>query len=129
MEGGNVKKVALLRKLQVALAPYVKDAEIVATDDKIALRCKLDEGTILIPPDKMARRLCRVLQGLEPAILGGRVKLEDLRLVIWALYAPIKSLYPKRTEIRRVSGLLRKEPKLMNYLIWKRIKATERMRK
>jgi len=130
MEGGkNIRELFLLRRLQVALTPYVKGTDIIATDEKIVLRCRIDDRNVVtIPPDKMAKRLCRLLQALEPSVLGGKVKVEDLKLIIWALYAPIKALYPHRSRIREVTGLLRKEPKLMNYLIWKRIKATERMK-
>lgn len=122
----RVKKLAILRRLQIALAPYVLETEIVAADD-IVLRCRLDEeNEIKIPADKAAKRLCSLIQKLEPSILSGRVKIEDLKLVIWALYSPISALYPHRSKIREVTGLLRKEPKLMKYLIWKRVKASER---
>ena len=124
------KDVVLLRRLQVALAPYVESADIVATDERVVLRCRLDkERVVTIPADKLARRVCRFIQTIEPSVLGGRVRVEDLKLVIWALYAPINSLYPHRSEIRKVTGLVKGEPKLLRFLIWKRIKSTERAKK
>lgn len=119
----DIKDLIILRKVEIALSPmfYVK---ICLKDDGYYLYCDYGKYVFKIPPNKTARRLIREIIRLEPAIISRKVRLDDLRLAVWALYAPIRSLYPYRTKIRKVTGLF-KDEKLRNYLIWKRIKSVE----
>jgi hypothetical protein len=136
----KIKKIILLRRAESFFAPYFERIDIdygsdVIPDEKVnepvlvgKLNYKGDKLIVVIPADKRLKRLKRLLEKLEPAVLGGKVKFYDVVLLIWSVYAPIKALHKYRTKIRRITGLAQKEPKLQKFIIWKRIMSGKKER-
>jgi len=134
----KIKKIILLRRAESFFAPYFERINIdygsdVILDEKVnepvlvgKLNYKGDKLTVVMPSDKRLKRLKRLLENLEPAVLGGKVKFYDVVLLIWSVYAPIKALYKYRTKIRKITGLAQKEPKLQKFIIWKRVMSTKK---
>jgi hypothetical protein len=128
MEPKEIRKIILARRLAEALSPYFASLELKASDDDFYILGKIainDKYYFLdIPLNKTSRKIIYELHRLEPAIIGKKVKLEDVKMLLFGIYASRKLLYEFRTDIRRVTGLLA-DKKLQKYLIWKRITSKE----
>jgi hypothetical protein len=132
----KIKKIILLRRAESFLSPYFRTINIDYQSEEPTLvgklqlleKTKITELVVRIPIDRRLRRVMRLLEKLEPAVIGGKVKFNDVVLLIYSLYAPIKALYKYRTKIRRITGLAQKEPKLQKFIIWKRIMSGKKER-
>jgi hypothetical protein len=130
----KIKKIILLRRAESFLSPYFRTINIDYQSEEPTLvgklqlleKTKITELVVRIPIDRRLRRVMRLLEKLEPAVIGGKVKFNDVVLLIWSIYAPTKALYKYRTKIRRITGLAQKEPKLQKFIIWKRAMSTKK---
>jgi len=132
----KIKKIILLRRAESFLSPYFRTINIDYQSEEPTLvgklqlleKTKITELVVRIPIDRRLRRVMRLLEKIEPAVIGGKVKFNDVVLLIWSIYAPTKALYKYRTKIRRITGLAQKEPKLQKFIIWKRIMSGKKER-
>jgi len=132
----KIKKIILLRRAESFLSPYFRTINIDYQSEEPTLvgklqlleKTKITELVVRIPIDRRLRRVMRLLEKLEPAVIGGKVKFNDVVLLIWSIYAPIKSLHRYRTKLRRITGLAKSEPKILKYLVWKRIMSGKKER-
>ena len=95
----------------------------------LVLECEMPDEPIRIsfPLNKLGRRVLReIYWHWLPGIDGGTIKLSHV-LDLMLIFAPPRIVYRYRSRIRRRTGLAR-DPRLRNFIIWRRMKATERFR-
>jgi len=96
----------------------------------LVLECEMPHEPVCIsfPLNKLGRRVLReIYHHWLPGIDCGTIRLSHV-LDLMLVFAPLRVVYRYRSRIRRRTGLTR-DPKLRNYVIWRRIKATERFKK
>jgi len=96
----------------------------------LVLECEMPHEPVRIsfPLNKLGRRVLReIYHHWLPGIDCGTIKPSHV-LDLMLIFAPTSIVYRYRSRIRRRTGLIR-DPKLRNYVIWHRIKATKRFKK
>jgi len=123
-----LKTYLTLKRAMVTLSPYVQEMEIKSDERGIfitgVIYVGMDSFTVTIKPDRMLRRVTDELVKKEPAMIGGRISVDDVKLCLAALYSPLGQLTEHISEIRRVTGLFKSE-KIRRFIVWRRIKAKE----
>jgi len=95
----------------------------------LVLECEMPDEPIRIsfPLNKLGRRVLReIYWHWLPGVDSGTIRLSHV-LELMLIFGPPRVIYRYRSRIRRRTGLAR-DPKLRNFVIWRRIKATERFR-
>jgi len=95
----------------------------------LVLECEMPDEPIRIsfPLNKLGRRVLReIYWHWLPGIDSGTIRLSHV-LELMLIFGPPSIIYRYRSRIRRRTGLAR-DLKLRNFIIWRRIKATERFR-
>jgi len=95
----------------------------------LVLECEMPDEPIRIsfPLNKLGRRVLReIYWHWLPGIDSGTIRLSHV-LELMLIFAPPRVVYRYRSRIRRRTGLAR-DPRLRNFIIWRRMKATERFR-
>lgn len=119
-----IRSLILARRAISFLAPYFDriDARMDSEDMYLAgsLSYRGERLSLRIPLDKRLKIIMRELERMEPAIIGGRINIDDVKLAIFATFAPFLALKPFIQDVRRVTGLI-KDGKLRKLLIFKRI--------
>jgi len=119
----------LIRRLSSFFSPYIDKIDFYIDRNGIFLRGIItlpsSTHTVRIKVDRLSRKLMNRLQQLEPAIISGKVKVEDVKYLLLGFYGSWKDIYMNRENIRRVSGLVEKDKSLLNYIIFRRVAATK----
>ncbi len=95
----------------------------------LVLECEMPDGLTAIdfPLNKLGRRVLReIYEHWLPGIDSGTIRLSHVLDLLLA-FGPTKVVYENRSRIRRRTGLAR-DPKLRNFLIWRRTTATRKLR-
>jgi hypothetical protein len=118
-----IKKCICLRRAMVTLSPYIPDIKMKFESNLILegrIRIRDKDYIIQIKPDRLCKRVIKEIVRIEPAIISGRVKVEDVKIALLGIYSSFLNLKPYVKDLRRVTGLF-KDKKLRNLLIFKRI--------
>jgi len=126
----SIRETLILRRAAITLSLYIEKHEIKVDPNGINLRgfVKTSSGSsypLTIKVDRLLRPVTDELLRLEPAVIGGRIPVDDVRMILIGLYSPLSVVYDLRTRIRAVTGLVRNE-RIRRFLVWRRIKASER---
>jgi hypothetical protein len=129
MRSKEVKQIIRLRRAESFLAPYFLSLEIrYDENDAYLLGTMLLGGAkvkLKILPNKLLARLIKRLSELESSVIGGKVNLEDVKLIIYATFAPFSAVRFIKKDLKRVMGLAKKDEKLFNWLKFKKTIATK----
>jgi len=115
----TIKLIILSRRAESFLAPYFTNIEPFVDADNMYLRgtieCYGNPYNITIPIDKSVTRVMERLKALEPAVIGGSVRIDDVKLFILLAFSSFKLtsiLYKNhKKDIKRVIGLAVKSRK------------------
>ncbi|MEM4165528.1 MAG: hypothetical protein QXJ86_06780 [Nitrososphaerales archaeon] len=133
VRGKTLRKFLILRRAMVTLSVYISDLDVKASSDDIYL-----EGTcywrrwkyvLRFRCDRLLKKLVQELLRLEPAVLGEKIKLDHIKALIIALYAPATSITPElRMQIKKHAGLF-KDRSLRNKCISAKILSGKKRQK
>ena len=129
---GSRKLARMLRKARILLKELGIEPcrlRMVPNLPYLVLECEMPDEPIRIsfPLNKLGKRVLReIYEHWLPGIDSGTIRLGHV-LELMLIFAPPRVIYRYRSRIRRRTGLAR-DPKLRNFIIWRRIKATERLR-
>lgn len=123
-----IKRCICLRRAMVILSPYIPDIKMkfesnLILEGRINIRGK--DYIIQIKPDKLCKRVIKEIVRIEPAVISGKVKVEDVKIALLGIYSSFSNLKPYVKDLRRVTGLF-KDKKIRNLLIFKRIIAKKK---
>jgi hypothetical protein len=117
----NLRELLILRRAEVTLSPYLLKSEIKADQSiYIASTCEFKGRcyNINFKADRLLKKLTNELLRLEPAIIGGRVNVDDVKACIIGLYITASKLSKDRelrATIKKSLGLF-KNKELRNKL-------------
>jgi len=123
-----LREFLTLRRAIVTLSPYVSNLELKYGDSlSVKGSCMIDKQTFFIEMkcDRMLKVLVQELLRLEPAMIGGKVDVSDIKALIVGLYAPASTLTKIRMRIKKHTGLF-KDTHLRRRLVVQKIRSGEK---
>ena len=130
----NLRDLMVLRRASVTLSPYLERVELRAEESMClegVCRWKGKGYRLKMRADGLLKRLTSELIRLEPGILGGRIRVEDVKALIIALYLPASTLAKNLDlwrQVKKSAGLI-KDKKLRNKAISAKILAGQILRR
>jgi len=117
------KLVVLLQGFGVKVNPEVRVDEATAAP---YLKCTLDGVVFRFPLTRLGRRFERELQRLDRLCYAGIIPLEKVQTLLISL-STAKNVYEHRAKLRKATGIV-KDKRLRNWIVFRRVRATELMR-
>jgi len=124
-----IKQIILARRAESFLSPYFDKLNAVYAENGIVLK-----GTIFfdgkpyqvtIPLNRRLRQVMKVLEIIEPSVIGGRIKLENVKLLLLLIFSPTRVVAQLclnyKARVKKVIGLTHKNQKLLNFAVFQRI--------
>jgi len=115
-----LKQLLILRRAMVTLSPYIDELDIRSSDILyIQGTCHLGKQkyTLKFRCDRLLNSLTKELLRLEPAMIGGKVGVDEVKALIIALYTPAHTITKElRRMIKEHAGLF-KNVRLRNKVI------------
>jgi len=113
IDSKTIKQIILSRRAESFLFPYFTKLNPYMDEEGLKLRGIITvygkQYSLIIPLDKTLKRVMKRLEVIEPAVIGKKINIEDVKLLLLLLYAPFKLLaeiYPMyKKDIKRVIGL------------------------
>jgi len=132
VEVKTLKHFLILRRAQVMLSPYISELEVRFDEKEWYLEgvCywRRWKYVLRFNCDKRLHKLTKELLRLEPAMIGKRIDVEDVKVLIIGLYAPASKIVPPlRMQLKKHAGLL-KDKSLRNRVISAKILSGKRRR-
>jgi len=125
----EIKQIILARRAESFLAPYFDKLNTVYVGDGLVLR-----GTIVfdkkpyqvtIPLNKRLQQAMKLLERIEPAVIGETIKLENVKLLLLLVFSPTRVVAQLclnyKNRVRKVIGLAHKNQKLLNLAVFQRV--------